>query len=112
MTLSSLHRIKLLLLIHPFLSSFFFLSNFQTLQIFVTFLRKCHWGLQTWNLLHTVYHVYRNQAAAAAYVPLFLHLSFNWWIYRVYRNQTAHAYSFFSVFLEHLSQRLIGEFIG
>ena len=31
-------RIRLLLLIHPFISSFFFLSNFQTLNFFVTLL--------------------------------------------------------------------------
>ena len=33
-------RIRLLL-IHPFISSFFFLSNFQTLKFFVTFLGNC-----------------------------------------------------------------------
>ena len=29
-------KIRLLVLIHPFISLFFFLSNFQTLDVFVT----------------------------------------------------------------------------
>ena len=40
--------IRLLLLICPFISSFFFVSNFQTLQIFVTL-----WGLEGWNMVNT-----------------------------------------------------------
>ena len=42
--------IRLLLLIHPFISSFFFLSNFQELKIFRhTFLRNCEaWKVDSW----------------------------------------------------------------
>ena len=39
-------------LIHPFYSSFFFLSNFQTLKYFVTIFSEL-WGLEDWNLAHT-----------------------------------------------------------
>ena len=44
--------IRLLLLIHPFISSFFFLSNFQTLKISSHFSQEL-WGLEGWNLVHT-----------------------------------------------------------
>ena len=43
--------IRLLLLIHPIISSFFFLSNYQTLKNFVTFSQEL-WGLEDWNLVH------------------------------------------------------------
>ena len=76
-------RIRLLLLIHPFISSFFFLSNFQTYKIFITLfsrtvrLTKVGLGLQSRNLVHIdngwMYRVYRNQLAAY----LFLHFSFS-----------------------------------
>ena len=45
-------RISLLLLIHPFISSFFFLSNFQTLTFSSHFSQEL-WGLEGWNLAHT-----------------------------------------------------------
>ena len=63
-------RIRLLLLIHPFISSFFFLSNFQPWN-FVSHFSQELWGLEDWNLVHTwtvgrcMYGVYQNQAAAA-----------------------------------------------
>ena len=44
--------IRLFLLIHPYFSSFFFLSNFQAL-IFLSHLSQELWGLEDWNLLHT-----------------------------------------------------------
>ena len=43
-------RIRLLLLIYPFISSFFFLSNFQTLKFLSHFSREL-WGLEDWNLV-------------------------------------------------------------
>ena len=57
-------RIRLLLLICPFISSFFFLSNYQTFTIFVTFFsgtvrpRKLKLGTHVDN--GCMYHVYRN----------------------------------------------------
>ena len=62
-------KIRLLLLIHPFISSFFFLSNFQTLKFLVTLFsgtvrpRRSKLGthLDSWQM----YCVYWNQAAAA-----------------------------------------------
>ena len=44
-------RIRLLLPICPFISSFFFLSNFQT--FFSSHFSKELWGLEDWNLVHT-----------------------------------------------------------
>ena len=44
--------IRLLLLIHPFISSFFFLSNFQHWNFSSHFSREL-WGLEDWNLVHT-----------------------------------------------------------
>ena len=44
--------IRLLLLIRPFISSFFFLSNFQTLNILSHFSQDL-WGLEDCNLVHT-----------------------------------------------------------
>ena len=44
-------RIRLLLHIHPFISSFFFLSNFQTLKFLSHFSQEL-WGLEGWNLVH------------------------------------------------------------
>ena len=44
--------IRLLLLIHLIISSFFFLSNFQHWNILSHFSRKL-WGLEDWNLVHT-----------------------------------------------------------
>ena len=62
--------IRLLLLIHPFISSFFFLSNFQKLNIFVALFsgavrpRRLKLGIHVDN--GWMYRVYWNQAAAAA----------------------------------------------
>ena len=44
--------IRLLLLIHPFISSFFFLSNFQHWNFSSHFSQEL-WGLEDWNLVHT-----------------------------------------------------------
>ena len=64
--------IRLLLLIRSFISSFFFLSNFQYWNFLSHFSRELL-GLEDWKLVHTwtvgryyaVYHVYQNQSAAA-----------------------------------------------
>ena len=73
-------EIRLLLLIHPFISSCFFLSNFQTLQIFVTLFsgtvrpRRLKVGALVdsgW-----MYCVYQNQAAAAYSFCLFFSFFF------------------------------------
>ena len=67
-------------LIHPFISSFFFLSNFQTLQTFVTFFsgsvrpRRLELGAHVDN--GWMYRVYQNQTAAANSSHLF-HFSFS-----------------------------------
>ena len=65
-----------LLLIHPFISSFFFLSNFQTFKFIVTLFSETVWP-RSWNLAHTcsgqMYRVCQNQAAAAY---SFLYFSF------------------------------------
>ena len=67
--------IRLLLLICPFISLFFFISNFQTLKIFVTLFsgtvrpRRLKLGTHVDN--GWMYRVYRNQAAAAAYSSLY-----------------------------------------
>ena len=44
-------RIRLLLLIHPFISSFFFLSNFQHWNFSSHFSREL-WDLEDWKLVH------------------------------------------------------------
>ena len=62
-------RIRLLPLIYPFISSFFFLSNYQTLTFFITLFsgtvrrRKMKLGTNVDN--RCMYRVYRNWAAAA-----------------------------------------------
>ena len=60
--------IRLLLLICSFTSSFFFLSNFQTLNFFVSLfsetVRPRRLKLGTHLDSGQMYHVYRNQAAA------------------------------------------------
>ena len=126
--------IRLLLFIHPFISSFFFLSNFQTLNFFVTLfsgpvrLRRLKLGLHMGT--GQLYRVYRNQAAAliCPFISSFFFLSNfqtlkffvtlfsgtvrltrlklgthvdNGWMYRVYRNQAAAVYSslYFFIFL-------------
>ena len=61
--------IRLLLLICPFIFSFFFLSNYQTLKFFVTLfsrtVRPRRFKLGTHVDSGQMYRVYRNQAAAA-----------------------------------------------
>ena len=60
--------IRLLLLIHPFISSFFYFSTYQTLKIFITFfagtVRSRILELDTHVDSGQMYCVYRNQAAA------------------------------------------------
>ena len=71
--------IRLLLLIRPFISSFFFLSNFQTLKFFVTLfsrtVRHRRLKLGTNVDIRQMYCVYRNQAAAA-YSSLYFFIFF------------------------------------
>ena len=74
-------RIRLLLLIPPFISSFFFLSNFQHWN-FSSHLSRELWGLEDWKLVDSgqMYHVYQNQAASAyssLYFFIFLSLQFS-----------------------------------
>ena len=66
-----------LLLIHPFISSFFFLSNFQAFKRFHhTFLRNCEaWKVETWYTRKQWMDVYRN-LPALAYLSLYLFLFF------------------------------------
>ena len=68
-----------LLLILPFISSFFFLSSFQTLKIFVTLfsetVRPIKLTLDTHVDNGWMYHVYRNQAAAHICPFIFFHFS-------------------------------------
>ena len=118
--------IRLLLLIHPFISSFFLSLQFSTLKFFVTFflgtVRPRRLKLGTHLDSGQMYHVYRNQAAAAyssLYFFIFLSLQFSTLkffvtlfsgtvmprrlklgthvdsgkMYHVYRNQAAAAYS-------------------
>ena len=69
------YRNQALLLICPFISSFFFLSNYQTLKFSITFfsgtLRSRTLKLDTHVGSGQMYLVYRNQAAAAAYLSLY-----------------------------------------
>ena len=75
--------IMLLVFIRPFISSFFFLYNFQTLKFFTLFSgtvrhRRLKHGthVDSWHL----YRVYRNQPAAAyssLYIFIFLSLQFS-----------------------------------
>ena len=76
--------IRLLLLICPFISSFFFLSQFSTLKFFITFFpgtvmpRSFKIGSHVDG--RQMYHVYQNQAAAAyssLYFFIFLSLQFS-----------------------------------
>ena len=76
--------IRLLLLIRPFISSFFFLSNFQALKFFVTLcsgtLRPTRLKRGTYVDSGQMYCVYRNQAAPAfssLYFFIFLSLQFS-----------------------------------
>ena len=73
--------IRLLLLIRPFIPSFFFLSNFQTLKFFVTLLsgtvRPRRLKLGTYVDSGQMYRVYQNQAAAAYSFLYFLFLQYS-----------------------------------
>ena len=76
--------IRLLLLILLFISSFYFLSNFQTLNILVTLfsgtVRTRRLKLATHVDSGQMYYVYRNQAAAAnssLYFFIFLSVQFS-----------------------------------
>ena len=75
--------IRLLLLIHPFISSFFFLSNFQTLKVFVTLFsgtaRPRRLKLGTNVDSGQMCPVYRNQAAAliCPFISLFFFFQFS-----------------------------------
>ena len=75
--------IRLLLLIRPFIFSFFFLSNFQTLHFFVTLfsgtVRPRRLKLGTHVDSRQMYRVYWNQAAASyssLYFSFYFHSSF------------------------------------
>ena len=124
-------EIRLLLLIYPFISSFFFLSNFQTLKFFVTLfsgtVRRRRLKLCTHMDSMQMYPVYRNKPAySSLYFSFFFLSNFqtlklfvtlfsgtvrtrrlkhvtqvnSGWLYRVYGNQAAAAYSsvYFSFF--------------
>ena len=126
--------IRLLLLICPFISSFFFLSNFQTLTFFVTLfsgtVRPRRLKLGTHLDSGQMYRVYWNQAAALIcpsissffFLSNFQTLKFfvtlfsgtvrpkifkrgtlvdSGWIYRVYQNWVAATYLslYFFIFL-------------
>ena len=98
--------IRLLLLIHIIISSFFFLSNFQTLKFLVILFsgtvrpRRLKHGTQVDG--GQMYCLYRNQAAAAYSSPYFfiffrssfqtLKHMYRGWMYGVYQNQVAAAY--------------------
>ena len=76
--------ISLLLLTHPFISSFFFLSNFQTFKFFVTLFSETVWCRRLNFGTHMdsgqMYRVFRNQAADAylsLYFFIFLSLQFS-----------------------------------
>ena len=78
--------IRLLLLIHDFISSVFLLSDFQTLKFFVTLfsgtVRPIKLTLDTHVDNGWMYHVYRNQAAASylsliSLSPMFKSLKFS-----------------------------------
>ena len=68
--------IRLLLLICPFISSFFFLSNFQTLKFFLTLFSRTVRPRRLKPGTHVdsgqMYRVYRNQAAAYSSIYFFI----------------------------------------
>ena len=74
-------RIRLLLLIFPFISSFFFLSNFQTLKLFITLfsgtVRSRRLKLGTHVDSGRMYRLYQNQAAAHICPFIFRFLQFS-----------------------------------
>ena len=83
--------IRLLLLMYSFISSFFFLSNFQTLKFFVTLfsgtVRPRRLKLGTHVDSGQMYRVYRNQAAAAyLYLYFFIFLSLKFSNIKIFRH--------------------------
>ena len=77
-------EIRLLVLIHLFISSFFFLSNFQTLKFFVTLFSATVRPRRLKHGTHVdsgqMYRVYRNQASgvnSSLYFFIFLSLQFS-----------------------------------
>ena len=82
--------IRLLLLIRPIISSFFFLSNYQTLKIFVTFfsgtVRSRRLKLGTHVDSGQMYRVYRNQAAAYLSLYFFIFLSLQFSNIKIFRH--------------------------
>ena len=143
--------IRLLLLIRPFMSSFFFLSNYQTFKAFVTFFSRTVRS-RIWNLVHTwivgrriVYTGIKLLLLICPFISFFFLSNFqtlklfvilfsrtvrprklkigthvdNGQMYRIYRNQAAAAYSSFISsfsfspifnieFLSHFSRELWG----
>ena len=79
----SVYRNQAAALIHPFILSFFFLSDFQTLKFLSLFsrtVRPTRLKLNTHVDSRQIYRVYRNQAAAAyssLYFFIFLSLQFS-----------------------------------
>ena len=117
--------IRLLLLIYPLISSFFFLPNVQTLRGFVTLFSRTMGPRRLKLGTHVdsgqMYCVYKKQASAAYssfYFFIFFLSNFqtlkldahvdSGWMYRVYRNMAAAAYlSFFHFsFAPHSSHEL------
>ena len=90
-----------------FISSFFFLSNFQTLKIFVTLfsgtVRPRRLKLGTHVDSGQMYLVYRNQAPAAAYSSLyffiFLSLNFQTLIFTHFFPKYTLSFLYFFIFL-------------
>ena len=123
-------RIRLFLHNRRFISSFFFLSNFQTLKYFVTLFSKTVRPRRLKLGIHVdsgqMYRVYWNRAAAPICPFMFLSLQFsnmkffitlfsgtvrlrrlklvtyveNGWMYHVYRN---HAAALIRLFIFHVS---------
>ena len=88
------YGIRLLLLICPIISSFFFLSNYQTLKIFVTFflgtVRSRRFKLGTHVDIGKMYRVYRNQAAAYLSLYFFIFLSLQFSNIKIFSSHCSH----------------------
>ena len=81
-------RIRLLLLICHFIS-FFFLSNFQTLQVFVTFFRNCEaLKVETWYTHGQWADVscIPESGCCCIFVPLFIFLSLQFSNIKIFRH--------------------------
>ena len=72
-------KIRILLLIHPFISSFFFHSNFQTLKFFAALfsrtVRSTKLRLGTHMVNGLMYCIYQTSGYCCLIIPLFLHFS-------------------------------------